>query len=334
MVVLNDSRQIIFMNPAAELMLGCSARQSLNRCLHDVDPGFGELDVLIQRSIESQQTFGQNLALSSVHGERSPTLVSCRVSPVPGLSSTNFILELLDASHWRQLDREKSLVSQRGASRRIIRQLAHEIRNPLGGLRGAAQLLERELQQPALREYTQVIIREADRLVTLTDNLLGPTRQPSRESLNIHELTERVLLLAQSEASSGIRFYRDYDPSLPPLSGDQDQLLQALLNIVRNAVQSVGDDGDILIRTRVLTGYVLNERRHRLIVSIEVEDNGPGIPEDIADSVFYPLVTGREGGTGLGLPLAQDLISRHGGLIEFESAPGRTVFMTRLPIDS
>jgi two-component system nitrogen regulation sensor histidine kinase GlnL len=260
-------------------------------------------------------------------------MTACRVSPLAADELGGFILELLDASQWRLMDREKSLISQHGASRRIIRQLAHEVRNPLGGLRGAAQLLERELQEPGLREYTQVIIREADRLVALTDNLLGPTRQACREAVNIHELLERVILLLDSEVSQRVELIRDYDPSLPPVQGDTNQLMQALLNLGRNAVQAIGDAGRIVFRTRALTGYLIGDQRHRLVMSVEIEDNGPGVPEELLESLFYPLVTSRPEGTGLGLPLAQDLVSRNGGLIEFESSPGRTVFLMRLPVE-
>jgi len=179
-----------------------------------------------------------------------------------------------------------------------------------------------------------VIIGEADRLTALTDALLGPTRQACMGPVNIHEVTERVRLLLAADAPPGVTLDRDYDPSLPPVSGDLDQLVQALLNVGRNALQAVGEQGRVNIRTRALHGYVIGEVRHRLVVTVDVEDDGPGIPPELADSIFYPLVSGRDGGTGLGLPLAQDLLSRHGGLIEFESEPGRTVFMLRIPVEA
>ncbi len=242
------------------------------------------------------------------------------------------LVELSDATQWRQIDREHALISQRDASRRMIRQLAHEIRNPLGGLRGAAQLLERELPTPELREFTRIIIGEADRLTALTDSLLGPVRRPQRQTVNVHEVLERVVALIASERRDAVQVFRDYDPSLPPLSADPDQLIQALLNIARNALQSVGADGHVLFRTRALTNYPIGAVRHKLVVSIEIEDSGPGVPTDLAESIFYPLVTGRTDGTGLGLPISQDLVSRHGGLIEYQSRPGKTVFMVRLPL--
>ncbi len=202
---------------------------------------------------------------------------------------------------------------------------------PLGGLRGAAQLLERELGDPALREFTQVIIGEADRLAGLMDNLLGPGSKPDLQMVNVHELLERVATITESEWPDQ-RIQRDYDPSLPDLFVDRDQLTQAFLNLLRNAFQAISAKGVIVMRTRILTNQVLNKNTFKLVALIEIEDNGPGVPADITDTLFFPLVTGRNDGTGLGLPLAQDLVNRHQGLIEYESEPGRTVFMVHLPI--
>jgi two-component system nitrogen regulation sensor histidine kinase GlnL len=241
------------------------------------------------------------------------------------------LVELFDISQRHQLDRENALLAQHGVSRRMLRQLAHEIRNPLGGLRGAAQLLERELNDASLREFTQIIIGEADRLAALMDSLLGPNRQPNRKLLNIHELLERVATIVESEWSR-LTVKRDYDPSLPELLLDRDQLIQALLNLLRNAAQATDGHGTITVRTRILTNHILHATTHKLVALIEIEDDGPGVPEDIADTLFYPLVTGRVDGTGLGLPLAQDLVNRHQGLIEYESTPTRTVFRMQLPV--
>lgn len=320
------------MNTGAEDLLGLSARQSVGRSLRSLVPQLSEIATLAARAASLGQTFGQLGRIALPHKAESAIDVACRVTPIAAGDPDGLLLELFDATQWRQIDREHALIAQRDASRRMIRQLAHEIRNPLGGLRGAAQLLERELPTPTLREYTRVIIGEADRLTALTDSLLGPVRRIHREPVNIHELLERVIALIASERGDAIRIFRDYDPSLPMLPGDPDELMQALLNIARNALQAIGDGGYILIRTRALTNFPIGSTRHRLVASIEVEDDGPGVPTDIADSIFYPLVTGRPDGTGLGLPLSQDLVSRHGGLIEYESRPGRTVFMMRLPI--
>ena len=332
-VIITVDGGVIFMNAGAELLFGLSRKQATNRSLFDLLPGLAGLKSLAERAEREGQTFGQPLTFSVPHQERMNIQVAVRVSPFRGDTEGQLIVELFDATQWRQIDREKALISQHGVSRRIIRQLAHEVRNPLGGLRGAAQLLERELTNPEQREYTKVIIGEADRLVALTDELLGPTRKPEKASVNVHELLERVVLLIESESPASVSVYRDYDPSLPAVKVDKDQTIQALLNLGRNAAQAVGEDGHIIIRTRALTNFVIGEIRHKLVASLEIEDNGPGVPSEIEDSIFYPLVTGRESGTGLGLPLAQDLVSRNDGLIEYESAPGRTVFTVRLPID-
>jgi two-component system nitrogen regulation sensor histidine kinase GlnL len=220
----------------------------------------------------------------------------------------------------------------------MVRQLAHEIKNPLGGLRGAAQLLERELLDPALREYTRVIISEADRLTNLLDSMLGPGRPPAKQLINVHEILERVYHLLRSEAPEGVTVDRDYDPSLPPLTVDPNHIIQAMLNLGRNAIQALSGgkvrSPRLVLRTRAVSNVSVGAQRHRLVASIQFEDNGPGVLSEIRDTIFYPLVSGRADGTGLGLGIAQDLVSRHGGLIEFDSAPGRTIFVISLPMDS
>jgi two-component system nitrogen regulation sensor histidine kinase GlnL len=321
------------MNASAESLLGVSRNQARDRKVDELFPGLEGLDELVERARRYNQSFGQDITFSVPHQDRINIQAVCRVSPFSGEAGNELSLELFETTQWRQLDREKALINQRGVSRQIIRQLAHEIRNPLGGLRGAAQLLERELVDPELREYTQVIIGEADRLAMLTSNLLGPTQNVEVKLINIHELIERVVLLIQSQSPEGVTLVRDYDPSLPDISVDRDQIIQALLNIARNAVEAVGEIGSVTLRTRALMNYIIGNRRHRIVFSIEIEDDGPGIPADIEDSIFLPLVTGRDDGTGLGLALAQDLVSRHGGLIEFESEPGKTIFTMRLPLD-
>ena len=222
------------------------------------------------------------------------------------------------------------MLAQLGGSRLMVRQLAHEIKNPLGGLRGAAQLLERELLDPGLREYTRVIISEADRLTHLLDSMLGPGRPPAKQLINVHELLERVYHLLRSEAPEGVIVDRDYDPSLPALTVDPNHIIQAMLNLGRNAIQALAgarvESPRLTLRTRVAGNVGVGGRRHRLVATIQFEDNGPGVAPEIRDTIFYPLVSGRTDGTGLGLGIAQDLVSRHGGLIEFDSAPGPNDF--------
>ena len=214
----------------------------------------------------------------------------------------------------------------------MIRQLAHEIKNPLGGIRGAAQLLEKQLDRKELGEYTDVVISETDRLAGLVDTLLGPGGPPNKQPVNVHELLEYVVRLIEAEDQKRLNFVRDYDPGLPLIDLDHDQMVQGFLNLMRNAVAALEGQGTITLRSRAVSNFTIGDTRHRVIASIEIEDDGPGIPPELQDSVFYPLVTSRPEGTGLGLPGAQELLSRHGGLIEFESKPGRTVFFVRIPL--
>jgi two-component system nitrogen regulation sensor histidine kinase GlnL len=215
-----------------------------------------------------------------------------------------------------------------------MRGLAHEIKNPLGGLRGAAQLLEKQLDSEELKEYTNVIISEADRLQTLLNRILGPNRMPEKVLVNIHEVLERVRSLVSVEVGDGIKLVRDYDPSIPEVMADPDQLVQALLNIIRNACQALNGEGEVKLRTRVERKFNIGQNSHNLVARINIEDSGPGIPKEMIDKIFFPMVTGRAEGTGLGLSISQSLIEQHGGLIECQSEPGHTVFSIFLPIES
>ncbi|MBT8442467.1 MAG: PAS domain-containing protein [Gammaproteobacteria bacterium] len=331
--IVDGAGEIRYLNLSAESLFGVSRRQSIGSTMDVLAPDLEDLAHLIVRALVEERSFGRDIAVTLPRRDYQVAELTCRVAPL-GEERQHALVEFVDATQSRQFEREKALINQRVASKRIIRQLAHEIRNPLGGLRGAAQLLQRQLDAPDLREYTQVIIGEADRLTALTEGLLGPTRSPEFTPLNMHEVIERVLLLTEAEAPAGIEIVRDYDPSLPEIKADRDQLIQALLNLARNGVQALGESGRLTVRTRVLMNFVIGEEFHRLIASIEIEDNGPGISPDIEESIFFPLVTDRDGGTGFGLPLAQDIVRRHGGLIEFDSDPGRTVFMVRLPMTS
>jgi two-component system nitrogen regulation sensor histidine kinase GlnL len=328
---------VCHLNAAAESLLGVSSNQASDRHLPTLLPELAPLATLIGRAVASGQSYGQEFAMRPVYQAGEVMQITGRATPIRGERGTFVVLELIDATQWRHIDREKALINQHDASRRVIYQLAHEIRNPLGGLRGAAQLLERQLPTEELREYTRIIIGEADRLAALTDSLLGPARALKREPVNIHEILETVRKLLESEAPAHVSFARDYDPSLPPLPVDRNQMLQALLNIGRNAMQALAQDpgraGRITLRTRALTNWIIGERRHKVVANIEIEDDGPGVAPELGDSIFYPLVSGRADGTGLGLPLAQEILSRHGGLIEYRSRPGQTVFMLRLPLE-
>ena len=242
------------------------------------------------------------------------------------------LLEFRHIEQQMKIAREERLLDQSQANRELIRNLAHEIKNPLGGIRGAAQLLDRELERPNLHEYTQVIMKEADRLQSLMDRLLTPHRLPQPAPLNIHEVIERVRSLILAEYRQGIMIRRDYDTSVPLIRGDKEQLIQVVLNIVRNAAQAMNAKGQITLRTRIARQITLMRKRYKHALELSIMDTGPGISEEIRERVFYPLVSGREGGSGLGLTLAQTFVTQHGGTIGFESKPGKTTFTLLLPI--
>jgi two-component system nitrogen regulation sensor histidine kinase GlnL len=321
------------LNPAAENLLGISesrARRKPFLPLVDDDREFR--DVLL-RALDTGVTYANELRLGPTEVHAEDRIIDCRVSSLgTDLNDSTILVELTDVSRRSKINREQALIIQHGAGRQMVRQLAHEIKNPLGGLRGAAQLLDRQLESEELREYTSVIISETDRLVDLVDTLLGPGGPPNKQPANIHELLEYVMRVIRPEVGDKLTVRRDYDPGLPLIALDRDQILQALLNIVRNAATALEGHGEITLRSRAIMNFTIGDTRHRVVASIEIEDDGPGIPPNLQDSVFYPLVTSRPEGTGLGLPAAQELISRHGGLIEFESRPGRTTFFIRIPI--
>jgi two-component system, NtrC family, nitrogen regulation sensor histidine kinase GlnL len=252
--------------------------------------------------------------------------------------SNEVIVEMLPLQQQAKLDREERLVEQAQANKELIRNLAHEIKNPLGGIRGAAQLLQMELESKELTEYTQVIIHEADRLQTLVDRLLAPHRKPHVVAdVNIHEVCERVRSLILAEFPKGLRVVRDYDTSIPDFRGDKEQLIQVLLNIAHNAAQVLADriatgDACITFKSRIARQITFGKKRYRLALELHVIDNGPGIPDEIKDRIFYPLVSGREGGSGLGLTLAQTFVQQHDGTIECESQSGRTEFKILIPL--
>jgi two-component system nitrogen regulation sensor histidine kinase GlnL len=292
-------------------------------------------DALLARSRESHEPLALR-GIPLVPAARADLRYQADVTltPLAGAMPGGVLVEIADTTQPSRMTRDAALLVQQGGSRAMARQLAHEIKNPLGGLRGAAQLLERELPTEELREYTRVIIGEADRLCALVDSLLGPARPVRREQENVHELIDRVYRLARAEAPAGVVIERDYDPSLPLLSLDRDLLVQAMLNLARNAVQALGGSGRLTLRSRALTNATIGTERHRLVASLQFEDDGPGVPPELGETIFYPLVTARPGGTGLGLAVAQDIATRHGGIVEFDSRPGHTVFSLLLPMEN
>jgi two-component system nitrogen regulation sensor histidine kinase GlnL len=326
-VVALDERFVVrYANPAAESLLATGAKSLIGQPFLSL---FAEKDALQASLREARATHwdyaAQNVTYARPGREALP--LSCVVTRIDG-SGLALLAELRPIGEQLRLAREERIVAEQQANRELIRNLAHEIKNPLGGLRGSAQLLERELDQPELREYTQVIIKEADRLQALMDRMLTPHRAPRIEPMSLHEVLERVRSLVKAEF--GVVIERDYDPSLPELVGDREQLIQAVLNIARNAAQAGGTS--ILFRTRATRQATILRQRHRLALELQVIDDGPGVPDEIQERIFNPLVSGREGGTGLGLSLAQTFVQYHQGVIEFESRPGRTIFRILLPL--
>ena len=335
-VLLDAADGVIHANVAAQGLLGVGLNQARGRSFLDLFVEHLPLQALLQRARERGEVFAEReLALRPLSAPRDARVIDVTVTPIEDHGGARrLLLEMVDAVPRSRINRENELRARLEGSRMMTRQLAHEIKNPLGGLRGAAQLLERQLPDAALREYTGVIINEADRLTALVDSMAGPTRVPHKTPLNVHEICEHVFRLLEAEAKPGaeIALERDYDPSVPDGSFDRNQLVQALLNLARNALQAVDGRGRIVLRTRAVANAHIGPVRHRLAVRIEVVDDGPGVPPEIRGSLFYPLVTGRANGTGLGLAVAQEIVTRNGGLIEFDSEPGRTVFSVLLPL--
>ena len=335
LALLDLQGRILFANAALEDCVGVSRRMLLGtECaplLSDAAP--------LRRALErarAQDGAGLRFAtelVSARHG-RLPMQASAHLAG-PG---QGVLLQLWPLHPHARHEREQRLREQGDAHRELVRNLAHEIRNPLGGIRGAAQLLELELPTPELADYTRVIIREADRLRALVDRLLEPQRQPPQlAGVNIHEVCEHVRALVQAEHGSGLALLRDYDASIPELHADRGQLVQALLNVVRNAAQALAGriaagDAQIVLRTRVAHQVALGAHQHRVVLVLDVIDNGPGVPEALRERIFYPLVSGRDGGSGLGLALAQTFVQRHHGLLECDSVPGCTDFHWLIPL--
>lgn len=335
-VVLDEHFVVCHANQAAENLLGAGAKSLIGQPFLPLFADDAALGKALAESLVTHWDYSaQNV--NYARPGREPLPLSCTLTRID-VPQTPLLAELRPIEQQLRLAREERLIGEQQANRELIRNLAHEIKNPLGGLRGSAQLLERELDRAELREYTQVIIKEADRLQSLMDRLLTPHRAPRVAALGIHEVLERVRSLVLAEFSAGISIVRDYDPSLPDLVGDKEQLIQAVLNVVRNAAQAltsaarIPKGGTITLRTRAVRQATLLRQRHRLALELQVIDDGPGVPEDIRERIFNPLVSGRDGGSGLGLSLAQTFVHYHRGVIECDSRPGRTVFRILLPL--
>ncbi len=337
-VVMDSDLSLYHLNPSAEALLETSNRNchslKFSELLRNPDEFLRALDTVQQ----SQTTvIIRKVEFTLVNGNK--LLVDFSLAPINESGTTYYLMELQEINRSWSISRKETLISNHETTVEMIRGLSHEIKNPLGGIRGAAQLLAAELPDPLLKDYTNVIIEEADRLVNLVDRLTGPYKKPNIAPLNIHEVLERVRNLVEAESQGAITIIRDYDPSLPEVHGDIEQLIQAVLNVVRNAMQALteskqpGKSPKIILRTRAVSHTTIGPTMHRLVARIEVIDNGPGIPPEIIENIFYPLISGRAEGTGLGLSIAQNIFKNHRGLIECESQPGKTCFILSLPLN-
>ncbi len=339
-LVLDERLHLGYINLAAESLLAMSGRQFLGAHLRDflID---SEQDIAeITKAYADKHSFTKRRTeLHLLHGKS--ITVDYSITPLIDVDDASVLVEIQALTYAERINRDEALISTHETTRELVRGLAHEIKNPLGGIRGAAQLLARELPHSELTDYTNVIIEEADRLHRLVDRLIGSRKLPDMKLINIHEVVERVRNLIEAEiGEDGIVIERNYDPSIPELHGDAEQLIQAVLNIVRNAMQALvspnvhNSAGLIELKTRVLRNVTIGMQFHRLVARIEVIDNGPGIPEQLISSIFYPMISGRADGTGLGLSIAHAVINQHQGIIECSSKPGKTRFAIFLPVNS
>lgn len=334
-IALDQGLNVVALNSSGEDLLEFSEDRSLGQPVRKLLLDPEQLIAALQQVLSTGSPMSQRGTPLTLHSGRE-VHVDLMLTPIANSNEgIALLLELQPVDRLLKISREESLAQAQETTREMIRGLAHEIKNPLGGVRGAAQLLARELPDEGLAEYTNIIIREADRLRDLVDRLLGPNQQLDSHSLNVHEVFEHVRNLIIAETGNQISLVRDYDPSLPEIYGDRGQLVQAVLNVVRNALQA-SDDLDnciITLRSRAKRQFTIGTQRHRLVCRLDIEDNGPGIPEDMLQAIFMPMVTGRAEGTGLGLTIAQSIINRHGGLLECSSEPGNTRFTIYLPME-
>jgi two-component system, NtrC family, nitrogen regulation sensor histidine kinase GlnL len=331
-LLFNKDLNLIYVNTAGEILLADSARHLVGMNAMEL---FKFSDPALLINLQQCLTMSETLVDRELILDRMGQSFTVNLSATPmveGDRVKEILVELQQVDNHLRISKEEQLLSQQNTARLLVRGLAHEIKNPLGGLRGAAQLLALELADPELKEYTQIIIAESDRLQGLMDKLLGPNKPPDFKVLNVHEVLERVRQLVEAESSGNLSIVCDYDPSIPDIRADRDLLIQAVLNITKNAVQALDGKGKIILKTRIQRNQTIGRQHHKLAVKVDIIDNGSGIDPDIMERIFYPMITGRADGTGLGLSIAQSLINQHNGLIECHSEPGNTVFSIILPI--
>ena len=332
-VLLDADLHIQALNLSAENLLEVSASRALGSALEELLDESNEWYPLLHQAIaENYPMVRRAIPLTTRTGQE--RTVDITLSPIAGkLKNGCLLVELNMVDRLQAISRDESEWQAQATLKEIVKGVAHEVKNPLGGIRGAAQLLAGELGNPDLQEYTDIIISEVDRLHTLVDRMMGPRERMESEPTNIHEITEHVRQLIEAEAKGGLEIERDYDPSLPEFSADGGQLTQAVLNLVRNAWQACGEGGRISLRTRVLRQFTVGGSRYKLVCALQVIDDGPGVSEELLPMLFLPMVTGNAKGTGLGLSIAQRIANQHGGLIQVQSEPGNTCFTLLLPME-
>ncbi|WP_281647812.1 nitrogen regulation protein NR(II) [Parendozoicomonas sp. Alg238-R29] len=337
-LVFDQNLKVRSMNPAAEAALALSDRR-----VHGL-----YCEELFQEDASSLDNIRNALKTGACYNKREAQLLLTNgntlaadysITPITSGNETNLLMELQPRDRLLRIRKEETIKAKQETARILVRGLAHEIKNPLGGLRGAAQLLARELPNEELQEYTTVIIEEADRLRNLVDRMLGPIKPPTMKPVNVHEILERVCSLIHAETNGALQLVRDYDPSIPEMNIDAEQMIQATLNIIRNGMQAISQamplsDGTITLRTRILRQFTIGNTRHKIICRVDIEDNGPGIPSNIMENIFYPMISGRADGSGLGLSIAQSILSQHSGIIACESEPGKTQFSLFIPFEN
>tara|TARA_Y100000766_G_C18895341_1_gene600633 strand:+ start:1074 stop:2141 length:1068 start_codon:yes stop_codon:yes gene_type:complete len=331
-LVINNQQKIDYLNPAGEMLLQTSSNRVAGRNLSFVLPFGTTLQAAIISAKEGSSTTIREQELPRAGKKDNYICVDCTVSPLIVNELAFILIELSRVDRITLIERNNRMQERQKTLNQMLKSMAHEIRNPLGGIRGAAQLLETELSNKDLNEYTRIIMHEADRLKKLLDRLNGGSALAQPEMCNMHVVLEHVRRLILAETPDGIEVKRDYDPSIPDVFGDRSHIIQVILNIMRNAVQAMHSSGEICLRTRVLRQFTLRNKKHRLVVQTSIIDNGPGVDPKVMDQMFYPMVTGRADGTGLGLSVAQDIIQNHNGLIECNSEPGQTNFSVYLPV--
>jgi len=336
-IVLDKDLRLVYVNPAAEALLETSGKHIHGLYIADVLLNSKQLVKSLKNVEDNGVTFiARKVEFTKLNTNK--MTVDYSASRLIYKNDTFVMLELQELDRSYNISRKEMLISNHETTLGLVRGLGHEIKNPLGGIRGAAQLLAEELDDKDLKDYTNVIIEETDRLVGLIDRLTGEYKKPALQKVNIHEVLERVYNLVIVETRSSIELVKDYDPSIPEITGELSQLIQAVLNIVRNAMQSLQEakdkikDPKIILRTRAVNHVTIGNVLHKMVARIQIIDNGPGIDPDIIENIFYPLISGRANGTGLGLSLSQNILKNHNGLIECESQVGKTCFTLFIPL--